>query len=281
MPGLGKSGISRISSFRLSKYGRLHIVRRARGRRGARGANGRQRTEKEFNCCTAASRCSTPRTSACEGPRCRKPARRSSCSLLPTPYTCTRPSSSLRTHPRMPIALALFWTNQRKPTPCTRPETNQVRASRVSRATSACGRFRRGLGVAAVQHIPHDAAEALQREGLGNEGEAAFDHVFLDDLAVVVSRHEEHADVRIEAEKMIHQRRSTHAGHHHIRQDKIRPSGHSFECANRILSALGEDDLISLFEKNRLNQTKHIRLIVYNQDCPLCAEIICTVTHTV
>src|SRR5581483_9429911 len=126
--------------------------------RALKAQTGRQRTEKELNCCTGASRCSTPRTTACEGPRCRNPARRSSCSLLPTAYTCTRPSSSFRTHPRTPIAFALLWTNQRNPTPCTRPEINQVRASKASRATSDCGRLRGCLRRVAVEHIPNDRA---------------------------------------------------------------------------------------------------------------------------
>jgi hypothetical protein len=85
--------------------------------------------------------------------------------------------------------------------------------------------------------------------------------------------------MRIEAKEVIDQGWSAHTGHHDVGKDKIRPAWHSFECANRILRALGEDDFVSLLEQNGLNQTKHIRLIIDNQDGFLCAEIVCAVTH--
>ena len=57
------------------------------------------------------------------GPSRSAPIQDSSAGRSPSPSASTEPSGRLRTHPVSPSACARWTTNQRKPTPCTRPLT--------------------------------------------------------------------------------------------------------------------------------------------------------------
>src|SRR5262245_52932354 len=74
---------------------------------------------------------STASTRAARGPCCNLCFSAESWSALPMASTSTAPSALLRTHPEIPSARASRSTNQRKPTPCTRPRTKYRRQLRV------------------------------------------------------------------------------------------------------------------------------------------------------
>jgi len=62
-------------------------------------------------------------------PCCKRSRNPASCARVPCARTSTAPSALLRTHPATPRMRASLSTNQRKPTPCTRPRTRKRRAS--------------------------------------------------------------------------------------------------------------------------------------------------------
>src|SRR5438105_9308905 len=71
---------------------------------------------------------STASTRAARGPERSLAARAANCSALPLARTSTAPSKLLRTHPLTPSISASRCTNQRNPTPCTRPRTTNFLA---------------------------------------------------------------------------------------------------------------------------------------------------------
>src|SRR5205085_10253490 len=78
-----------------------------------------------------ASDSSTSSTRAARGPSRKRERKPASWSRLPMANTSTLPSGLLRTQPAMPSTCASCSTNQRKPTPCTRPRTTTRRASAI------------------------------------------------------------------------------------------------------------------------------------------------------
>src|SRR3954469_8847755 len=70
-------------------------------------------------------------TRAAGGPCRSARSKRSSASASPSACTSTRPSGRLRTQPCTPSRAAADSVNQRKPTPCTRPEIRKRRATRT------------------------------------------------------------------------------------------------------------------------------------------------------
>src|SRR5262249_5772221 len=72
---------------------------------------------------TVASSSSTSSTRAARGPCLSLVLKLASCSREPWAITSTLPSALFRTQPATPSMCASCSTNQRKPTPCTRPRT--------------------------------------------------------------------------------------------------------------------------------------------------------------
>src|SRR5437763_8857355 len=71
---------------------------------------------------------STASTRAARGPARSLAAKAANCSALPLASTSTAPSKLLRTQPLTPSISASRCTNQRNPTPCTRPRTTNFLA---------------------------------------------------------------------------------------------------------------------------------------------------------
>src|SRR5580700_2904856 len=121
MPGLGKSGTSRMSCFRSLQFSVVDDM-----------SYQAPSMPNDFASRNGAGDTATSSTRAARGPSRRRPCRVLSCSRVPVAITSTLPLSRLRTQPVMPNCAASRSTNQRKPTPCTRPETRYRRVSRSS-----------------------------------------------------------------------------------------------------------------------------------------------------
>src|SRR3954469_545055 len=117
MPGLGKSGTSRMSRLSGSQFTAALID-------DISGIYHAPSIRNVFSPATGwSSVSSTLSTRAALGPCCKRDLSAESCSPVPVASTSTVPSVLLRTQPEIPSIFASRSTNQRKPTPCTRPRT--------------------------------------------------------------------------------------------------------------------------------------------------------------
>src|SRR5690242_2504697 len=111
---------------------------------------------------------STRSTCASAGPR---PSARSSAARatgVPEATTSTDPSRRLRANPRSPSRCASRITNQRKPTPCTRPDTRKRVASMLPPRPLALTRVRRAPPVP-----PHVRERKQHQDGNHDQDGAA------------------------------------------------------------------------------------------------------------
>jgi hypothetical protein len=88
------------------------------------------------------------------------------------------------------------------------------------------------------------------------------------DVAIVIPRHEQYLEIRIDPTQVVDQHRAAHAGHDNISKEKIRPASESFKSLDRGIGTLRCDDLVALFGQDRLEEANHIRFVVHNQHGP-------------
>jgi hypothetical protein len=88
----------------------------------------------------------------------------------------------------------------------------------MERSESALGLERIDLAIA-FENAAHGIPEALEREWLGDKGKSLFHHVALNNLAVVITGHEEHAQMGFDREQVVDEHGAAHAGHYYVRQD--------------------------------------------------------------
>src|SRR5438105_15218444 len=117
-----------------------------------------------------AANSSTASTRAARGPARSLAASAANCSALPLASTSTAPSKLLRTQPLTPSISASRCTNQRNPTPCTRPRTTNFLAIGFTRNQKRETRNEKPLLHARDKYAPSAVSTRIFSPSLINGG---------------------------------------------------------------------------------------------------------------